>query len=47
MTDHPSQPDRTPRLTINEDWLAIIIALLVIFLSAVGILGGNGIHIPF
>jgi hypothetical protein len=47
MPDHPSHPNRLPRLAVNEDWLAIIIALLVILLSAAGILGSNGIHIPF
>lgn len=31
----------------NEDWLAMLIAFLIIVLSAAGLLGHNGIKIVF
>jgi hypothetical protein len=36
-----------PRFTINEDWLSVIIAFLLIILSMIGLLGPNGIMIGF
>ena len=35
------------RLLKNEDWLAVLIALLLIILSAVGLLGKSGLQITF
>jgi hypothetical protein len=32
---------------LNEDWLAVIIAFLLIALAALGILGKNGLLITF
>ncbi len=39
-----SQP-ATRRL--SEDWLAVIIAAVIILLSVIGLLGKNGINITF
>jgi len=35
------------KIKINEDWLAVILAFLLILLSAIGILGKTGIPISF
>jgi hypothetical protein len=35
------------RFSLNEDWLALIIAFVVILLSVVGLLGPNGLKIAF
>ncbi len=32
---------------LNEDWLAVIIAFVLIILSAIGLLGKTGINITF
>lgn len=32
---------------LNEDWWAVIVAFLLILLAALGILGKQGISIPF
>lgn len=45
-------PDSAPKKTsfiaaLPEDWQAVIIAFLLILLSAVGVLGQNGIRIGF
>ena len=32
---------------LNEDWLAVIVAFLLIVLAAVGVLGKTGIPITF
>lgn len=40
-------PKTTPRKTLSEDWLAVIIAFVLILLAAVGILGENGLMIRF
>jgi len=32
---------------LTEDWLAVILAFVIILLSAIGILGENGLVIPF
>lgn len=43
-----STPARQPtRFRLNEDWLSVILAFLLILLSAIGILGKNGIPITF
>ena len=34
-------------LKINEDWLAVALAFLLILLAAIGVLGKNGLSIPF
>ena len=43
---HPSSP-APARPKLNEDWLAILIALLIVLLSAAGLLGPQGIKIIF
>ena len=49
MSDNPSPPDNQqespPRL--SEDWLAVILAFAIVLLSAIGILGENGLKISF
>ena len=35
------------KLTISEDWWAVIIAFLLILLAAVGLLGKTGLPITF
>lgn len=42
---NPSNP--FTRIFKNEDWLAMLIAFLIIVLSAAGLLGHNGIKIVF
>ncbi len=43
-----SAPKKTfIRTVLTEDWQAVIIAFLLILLSAVGVLGQNGIRIGF
>ncbi len=32
---------------INEDWLAVILAFMLIALAALGVLGKNGLNITF
>ncbi len=32
---------------LGEDWLAVIIAFLLVLLSAIGLLGPNGIKVVF
>lgn len=32
---------------LTEDWLAVILAFVIILLSAIGILGESGLVIPF
>lgn len=32
---------------LNEDWWAVIVAFLLILLAALGLLGENGLSIPF
>lgn len=39
------ESEARPRLT--EDWLAVILAFLIILLSAIGVLGENGLVIPY
>lgn len=39
--------DHQPWFVWNEDWFAVLIAAIIIFLSAVGILGEEGILIRF
>jgi len=40
-------PNPTERKPLSEDWLAVIIAFVLIVLAAVGILGENGLMIRF
>jgi hypothetical protein len=40
-------PKQSPRFTLGEDWLAVLIALLLILLSVIGLLGPNGLKIVF
>jgi hypothetical protein len=32
---------------LNEDWLSVILAFVIILLAAIGLLGPNGLHIRF
>lgn len=34
-------------MKLNEDWLAVILAFLLILLATLGVLGKNGIPISF
>lgn len=46
----PDKPPIRQRMMISsipEDWLAVILAFLLILLSAIGLLGPNGIKITF
>ncbi len=45
MTE-PSQ-DNKRRKPLSEDWLAVIVAFILIVLAAIGVLGPNGINIRF
>jgi hypothetical protein len=40
------QSKATP-IKVNEDWFAVIIAFILIVLSAIGLLGENGIVVSF
>lgn len=40
-------PKTTDRKPLSEDWLAVIIAFVLILLAAIGILGENGLMIRF
>ena len=42
-----NNPAKTPWFQMNEDWLALILAAVIILLASVGVLGGSGIVIPF
>jgi hypothetical protein len=44
-----SQPTKktVANLKINEDWLSVLIALVIILIATLGLLGPNGIHITF
>jgi hypothetical protein len=43
----PKETDHKPAWHISEDWLAVLIATLLIILSTIGILGENGLSIHF
>lgn len=43
----PQETDHKPASRISEDWLAVLIATLLILLSTIGILGENGLNIHF
>jgi hypothetical protein len=49
MTENsqPQETDKKPVSRISEDWLAVLIASLLVLLSAIGVLGENGISIHF
>jgi hypothetical protein len=47
MTMPDSKPSARPRFTVNEDWLSVFIAFLLIIFSVIGLLGPNGIKIIF
>ena len=36
-----------PKLNISEDWLAVILAFVLILLAAIGLLGKTGLPITF
>jgi hypothetical protein len=35
------------KFSLNEDWLAVLIAFILILLAAIGVLGKTGINIIF
>ena len=41
------EPKQRSRFTLSEDWLAVVIAFLVILLTVIGLLGPNGIKVAF
>lgn len=43
----PQETDKKSASRISEDWLAVIIATLLILLSTIGFLGENGLNIHF
>ena len=43
----PKETDKKPAPRISEDWLAVLIATLLIILSTIGVLGENGLNIHF
>jgi hypothetical protein len=46
-TQSSDQAKQPIRFYLNEDWLSVILAFLLILLSAIGILGKNGFSILF
>jgi hypothetical protein len=40
-------PNEQKKFTISEDWWAVIVAFILIFLAAVGLLGKGGLPIAF
>jgi hypothetical protein len=44
---HPQANNHKPTPRISEDWLAVIIAFILILFSAIGILGENGLKILY
>jgi hypothetical protein len=47
MTKPTSPATQPPRRVINEDWLAVLLAFLVILLCTIGIFGPQGWPISF
>ncbi len=43
--NNPDTPKKT--FAVNEDWLSVILAFLLILLAALGILGKSGLNITF
>ena len=43
----PQETDKKPASRFSEDWLAVLIATLLILLSTIGVLGENGLNIHF
>lgn len=39
--------NKNSAFSLSEDWWAVIVAFLIILLSALGVLGKQGISIPF
>ena len=42
-----SEPQHPRGFQLSEDWLSVILAFIAILLSALGILGKNGLSITF
>ena len=40
-------PKKNEKRSVNEDWLAVFLAFLIILLSGMGVLGQIGLNIPF
>ncbi len=49
MPDDPRHQEANKKSAsrISEDWLAVLIATLLIILSTIGVLGENGLNIHF
>lgn len=49
MPKHTAKQSAAPpaRFTLSEDWLAVLIAFVILLLSAAGLLGPNGLNIGF
>jgi hypothetical protein len=43
----PKPVNEPAGIRLGEDWLAVILAFLLILLSAIGILGKSGFHVSF
>lgn len=41
------QQKKSEKHPINEDWLALVLAFLIILLASLGLLGQNGLNIAF
>jgi hypothetical protein len=39
--------ERSTKFKLNEDWLAVIIAFMLMALAAIGLIGKSGINIVF
>jgi hypothetical protein len=44
---NPQKSSSKAVFRVNEDWLAVIIALIIVLLATLGILGENSINISF
>lgn len=40
-------PKKDEKRSLNEDWLAVFLAFLIILLSGLGVLGQTGLNISF
>jgi hypothetical protein len=40
-------PEKKSNKAINEDWLSVFLAFLILLLSVIGVLGEAGIQITF
>lgn len=40
-------PERKSGTPINEDWISVLLAFLILLLSVIGVLGDAGIQVKF